>query len=67
MASVQGIYLRARENQIDPGTLTPEVAQSIAQVEELVAYVDEDRPLESDLRKLMHHIQQQYFTLYRGN
>ncbi len=63
-ATVQGIHLRKKDNQLDPETLNKNVRETISEVENLVNYVEEDRMLEHDLRKLMFEIQQQNFTLY---
>ncbi|WP_144393751.1 HAL/PAL/TAL family ammonia-lyase [Pleionea sediminis] len=64
MATVQGIRLRVKENQIDLDSLTKTVLTSVTEVENLVGFLEEDRPLEDDLRALTESIQQQQFTLY---
>jgi len=63
-ATVQGIHLRVKDNQIDFSTLTDDVKQTIQQVEQLVNYVEEDRMMEHDLRELTQQVQNEYFTIY---
>ena len=64
MACVQSYDLRVRSGEIPGREASAAIQQSAAQLRELTAFVDEDRPLEHDLRRVVAAIQAQVFALY---
>lgn len=65
LASVQGIELRKRAGGLKDSQLTPAVREFCSTIRKFSAFVDEDRPLEKDLRKVMEAIRSQAWTLYQ--
>lgn len=61
MASIQGVELRRQDGQAAP---TQVCADFCTQVRQQVAFLDEDRPVEHDLRGLTESIRQQAWALY---
>jgi len=64
LASVQGVRLRQRLVDTEPTALMPEVAAFMSNVTEHSAFLDEDRPLEAELRQLTCLIRQAHWELY---
>ncbi len=64
LAAVQGIELRKKRGHLKDSQLTPSVRQFCAQVRKFSAFVDEDRPLEKDLRKMIDLINAEFWPLY---
>ncbi len=63
MAVTQGVQIR-RELHNEEIELSGNLKQMLSQVRELTAYVEEDRELDSDLRRVMDAIKQQNWNLY---
>lgn len=61
LAGVQGVALRSRNETL---ALTPAVQNFCADVGQRIAFLDEDRPLENDLRATVAAIRQQVWKLY---
>lgn len=61
LAGVQAVALRSRN---EPLALTPPVQAFCADVGQRIAFLDEDRPLEKDLRATVTAIRQQVWKLY---
>lgn len=61
LASVQGVALRAREDQF---ALTAPVAEFCADVGARVPFLDEDRPLEGELRATVEAIRRKDWSIY---
>ena len=64
LACVQGIELRKRKGDLKESQLAPAVRKFCAQIREISAFVDEDRPLESDLREVIELINKEDWDLY---
>ena len=64
LACVQGIELRKRRGDLKEIHLTPAVRTFCNQVRKFSIFVDEDRALESDLRKIVDLINQEHWDLY---
>lgn len=64
LASVQGVHLRRQLPDADPTALMPEVEAFMSNVAEHSAFLDEDRPLEAELRQLTRLIRQAHWELY---
>ena len=64
LACVQGIELREQRGDLKDFQLTPAVRNFCKEIRKISAFVDEDRPLESDLRKLMEMINAEHWNLY---
>ena len=62
LASVQGVALRGRDDNL---TLTTPVAAFCADVGQRVPFLDEDRPLENELRATVDAIRQRNWELYQ--
>ncbi len=65
LAATQGLELRIRQQDLDAQSLTAPVAAMKAAVFSHFAFVDEDRPLETDLRHTIDLIQRRHWTLFR--
>jgi len=61
LATVQGVALRGREEEF---SLTEPVAAFCADVGQRIPFLDEDRPLESELRAMVSAIRQRAWELY---
>ncbi|MFT6131513.1 MAG: histidine ammonia-lyase [Shewanella sp.] len=57
LAMSQGIQLRVIQKELDPNSLTPSLATTLAQVSEDFELLTEDRPLEAVLRQTVDKIQ----------
>jgi histidine ammonia-lyase len=64
LASTQGVQLRYRDNSENTASLSPACADFCQDVRAHVDFLDEDRPLEGDLRATLERIRQQHWTLY---
>lgn len=64
LAATQAIELRKRQNELDEQHMSDTLKQMQSDVLGEFNFVDEDRPLEVDLRKFMMFIQQQHWPLY---
>lgn len=64
MACTQGVLLRERAGGEAGGRLAPGVAPFLREVSRHTPFLDEDRPLEAELRGLCGLIQQEHWELY---
>lgn len=64
LASVQGVRLRQKLAGTEPAGLMPPVDAFLRSVGEHSAFLDEDRPLESELRRMCGLIRDGYWELY---
>ncbi|WP_261874212.1 HAL/PAL/TAL family ammonia-lyase [Vibrio rarus] len=64
LASVQALEIRRRHNQLDDEHLSDNLKAIRDAVLEEFEFVEEDRPLEQDLRHFMARIQQRHWALY---
>ncbi|HBL16473.1 MAG: histidine ammonia-lyase [Elusimicrobia bacterium GWA2_69_24] len=64
MGALQGVELRTRGKELPPSLLTPGSRDLLAAVRGRVAFLDEDRPLEEDLRWLLDQIRCKSWKLY---
>ncbi len=64
LACVQGIELRKQRGDIKSAQMTPAIRQFCADIRNFSAFVDDDRPLESDLRKIIELINAEHWNLY---
>ncbi|MGF1724296.1 HAL/PAL/TAL family ammonia-lyase [Photobacterium nomapromontoriensis] len=64
IASAQGLVLRMRQGELKQAELSPALSAMLFHVLEDFAPVEEDRPLEGDLRKFVAMIQHQHWPLY---
>ncbi len=67
LACVQGIELRQRQGDLKDAQLTLAVRKFCTQIRKFSAFVDEDRPLEKDLRKMMELIDSEFWNLYQDS
>ena len=64
LAVNQALALRRREGEIQDDTLLPPLLNMHQSLLEQTGLVEEDRPLETDLRTIMAQIQNRHWTLY---
>lgn len=64
LACNQGLDIRISHKEIDPELLSKSVRNTHQQVFENFKLLDEDRPLDTDLRNFCRLIQEQYWTTY---
>ena len=64
LASVQGVRLRQMQDSANPVALMPPLEDFMARVAEHSDFLDEDRPLEAELRQMTELIRQDYWELY---
>lgn len=64
LASVQGVALRQKLDDAEPAALTPQVDAFMQEVAEHSAFLDEDRMLEGELRRMTGLIRQGNWELY---
>ncbi|MES1986779.1 MAG: histidine ammonia-lyase, partial [Pseudomonadota bacterium] len=64
MATVQGVTLRQNLVEASPTSLPEAVIEFMKNVGEHTAFLDEDRPLEAELRKMTHLIREGHWELY---
>ena len=65
LAATQGLELRIRQHELAEQQLTAPVAAMKAAVFSHFSFVDEDRPLEADLRHTIDLIQRREWRLFR--
>ena len=65
LAAVQGLRLRVKSGEVSENTLTEPIRETIRFVHQHFAFLQEDRPLETELRQFTGFIQQQTFKLYQ--
>jgi len=64
LAATQALVLRQRQNELDEGHLSPALQVMVESVLKDFEVIDEDRPLENDLRLFISKIQQQSWKTY---
>lgn len=64
LAAVQGVRLRILNGEMDEASLSAPVANMYQDVSSYFALLDEDRPMEQELRETIRYIQQQRWSLY---
>lgn len=64
LASVQGVTLRQSLSDAAPAELTPSVESFMQNINEYSPFLDEDRPLESELRAMTGMIRAGHWKLY---
>lgn len=64
LACAQGIQLRIQQNDLKEEDLSLPVQEFYHSVRKISDFVDEDRPLEEDLRTMIKHINQEHWNLY---
>lgn len=64
LASVQGVWIRIENGELDKNSLTPEVTSMLDDVSEFFEMIDEDRPTDKLLRQTIEYVQQQRWELY---
>jgi histidine ammonia-lyase len=57
----QGVELRERQGELDRASLSPAVRASLAEIEAVVPFLEEDRALEPELRALVDGVQARRF------
>ena len=66
LAAVQGIELRKNNSQLTDSELSPQLKETFSKVREISSFVDEDRPLELELRKMVDLIRKEHWSLYES-
>lgn len=66
LASVQGIWIRIENGELNKESLTPEVTSMLDDIGSFFELIDEDRPTDTLLRETISYIQQQRWTLYES-
>ena len=64
LACVQGVELRQQRGDLIKEQLTPAVQEFCSQIRQVSDFVDEDRPLEKDLKSIIQLINQEHWNLY---
>ncbi len=64
LAATQGIALRLRNAEMEQRELGPALSQMQQHIQQLCGFLEEDRPLEAHLRRLVRGIQQREWELY---
>lgn len=64
MATVQGVTLRQNLGDSTPRSLSTAMTDFMKNVSDYTAFLDEDRPLEAELRQLTHLIRKGHWELY---
>lgn len=64
LATVQGVVLRGTEINTSPLVLTDAVRDFMQEVAKHSPFLDEDRPLEAELRKVTDLIRHGHWSLY---
>ncbi|PCJ59695.1 MAG: histidine ammonia-lyase [Planctomycetota bacterium] len=59
----QGINIRIRQNDFDKKQLKAGVVDIVDSISDISAFVDEDRPLDKDLRVIIQRLQDQYWSI----
>ena len=66
LATVQGIELRKKYDQLSDSELSPQLIEVCEKVRKVSAFVDEDRPLELELREMVDLIRKEHWSLYES-
>ncbi len=66
LASIQGVRIRIRNNEICKDSLTPEITHMIDDISEFFDLLEEDRPTDKLLRQTIAYIQEQRWSLYEA-
>ncbi|WP_299081992.1 histidine ammonia-lyase [uncultured Paraglaciecola sp.] len=66
LASVQGIWLRIENGELDKNSLTTDVSTMLDDISSFFTLIDEDRPTDKLLRETIEYIQQKRWTLYES-
>lgn len=64
MASCQAVQIRINQQELDSESLSDTIQNTLSEVFAEFNLVDEDRPLEAELRQFVSHIQNQRWTTY---
>ena len=64
LAATQALQIRKRENELDESHFSDGLKSMMEAVQSEFEFVDEDRPLEADLRHFMRLIQTEKWDLY---
>lgn len=64
LAATQGLDLRIRQQELSEQQLTASIGSMKTHIAEYFTFVDEDRPLENDLRHTVTLIQQRAWKLF---
>jgi len=64
LSAAQALDLRQQDADFDQAALTPALLDMCASIREHVAKVDEDRPLEADLRLMLTLVRRKHWELY---
>lgn len=64
LASRQGIALRLQRGELSEDQLSPQMQKMYKQLCQQIPFLDEDRPLENDLRKLVELMHEKAWELY---
>ena len=64
MASCQAVQIRINQQELDSESLSYTIQNTLSEVFAEFSVVDEDRPLEAELRQFVSHIQNQRWTTY---
>ncbi|MCM8542543.1 MAG: aromatic amino acid ammonia-lyase [Lentisphaeraceae bacterium] len=67
LAVVQGIELRKKNGQLTDSELSKDLNDTCKKVREISAFVDEDRPLELELREMVDSIRKEHWSLYESD
>ena len=66
LAAVQGIEIRKIFGQLSDNELSPQLIDMCEKVRQISSFVDEDRPLELDLRIMVDLIRKEHWSLYES-
>lgn len=66
LAATQALYLRKTDSSFDQHSITPTLDKMYANVREHFDILDEDRPLEGELRKMLVLLRKKTWELYLG-
>ncbi|GAA0208641.1 aromatic amino acid ammonia-lyase [Kangiella japonica] len=64
MASCQAVQIRINQQELNSESLSDTIQNTLSEVFAEFSLVDEDRPLEAELRQFVSHIQNQRWTTY---
>ena len=67
LASVHALELRLRNGELDMSACTPEIIAMRESVSSQFEFLDEDRPLEKELRQFSENIRRRNWPLYDGS
>ncbi|MBI5245226.1 MAG: aromatic amino acid lyase [Elusimicrobia bacterium] len=66
LGALQGLDIRTRRAELDPGLLSEEARELSAAVRRNVPFLEEDRPMDEDLRWLLEQARAKSWRLYEG-